>query len=168
MYFPAKDPPLELPQTSEPQELPTSIMSSECISALEQALSDSEARYLETQKQIQSLADGLQQIQQLLLQQQPTALPTPSPKNSNNIPQNPLHWAPQPALQIKFNRDHSKGQAFLHSCQTYILLCPESFSDNQIKIVWALSYMKLGRAAKWAACIFKQEEENEGHTKFLD
>ena len=63
-------------------------MSSECVSALEQALSNSEARYLKTQKQIQLLADGLQQIQQLLLQQQPIALPTPSPKNSDNTLQN--------------------------------------------------------------------------------
>ena len=28
--------------------------------------------------------------------------------------------------------------------------------------------MKSERAAKWAACIFKWEEENEGYTKFLD
>ena len=167
MYFPAKDPPLELPQASKPQELPTSIMSSEHVSALEQALSNSEARYLKTQKQIQSLADGLQQIQLLLLLQL-IALPAPSPKNSDKILQDLIHRAPLPALPNKFNRDHSKAQAFLCSCQTYILLCLESFSDDQIKIVWALSYMKLGRAAKWAACIFKWEEENEGYTKFLD
>ena len=124
--------------------------------------------YLETQKQIQSLADGLQHIQQLLLQQQPTALPTASPKNSDNTPQTLLHWAPPPALPSVFDGDCSKGQAFLCSCQTYILLCPESFSNDQMKIVWALSCMKLGRAAKWADRIFKWEEENEGYTKFLD
>ena len=28
--------------------------------------------------------------------------------------------------------------------------------------------MKLGRAAKWAAHIFKWEKENKGYTKFLD
>ena len=28
--------------------------------------------------------------------------------------------------------------------------------------------MKLGRAAKWASCIFKWKEENEDYTKFLD
>ena len=28
--------------------------------------------------------------------------------------------------------------------------------------------MKLGRAAKWAAHIFKWKEGNEGYTKFLD
>jgi hypothetical protein len=50
---------------------------------------------------------------------------------------------------------------------TYILLCPESFSNGQIKIIWVLSYMKSGRAAKWAACVFKWEEENVGDSKFL-
>ena len=44
VYFPAEDPPLDSPQTSEPWELPISIMSNECMSALEQALSDLEAR----------------------------------------------------------------------------------------------------------------------------
>ena len=168
VYFPAEDPPLELPQASEPQELPTSIMSSEHVSTLEQALSNSEARYLKTQKQIQSLADGLQQIQQPLLQQQPIALPNPSPKNSDNTLQNLICQAPPLALPNKFDGDCSKGQAFLCSCQTYILPCLESFSNNQMKIVWALPYMKLGRAGKWAAHIFKWEEENEGYTKFLD
>jgi hypothetical protein len=38
----------------------------------------------------------------------------------------------------------------------------------QTKIVWALSYMKARRAAKWAAQAFKWEEENKGYTKFLD
>ena len=143
-------------------------MSSECVSTLEQALSDSEARHLKTQKQMQLLADSLQQMQQQQLLQQPIALPAPSPKNSNNTPQNPISQAPLPALPSEFDGDCSKGQAFLYSCQTYILLCLESFSNNQMKIIWALSHMKSGRAAKWAACIFRWEEENEGYTKFLD
>ena len=76
--------------------------------------------------------------------------------------------SPLPALPSEFNRDCSKGQVLLHSCQIYILLCPESFSNDQITIIWALLYMKSGRVAKWAACIFKWEEKNEGYTKFLD
>ena len=50
----------------------------------------------------------------------------------------------------------------------YMLLCPDSFSNDQTKIIWALLYIKSGRAAKWAACVFKWEEDNEGYTKFLD
>ena len=41
--------------------------------------------------------------------------------------------------------------------------------DEQAKIVWAMSYMKAGRAAKWSACIFQWEEqlENVGYHKFV-
>jgi Retrotransposon gag protein len=64
--------------------------------------------------------------------------------------------------------DRSRGPTFLRFCQTYVRLCPDSFSDDQTRIIWALSYMKSGRAAKWAARIFKYEEDNEGCTRFLD
>jgi hypothetical protein len=58
--------------------------------------------------------------------------------------------------------------AFIWLCQTHIVLCSEFFPDNQTKIIWALSYIKAGRAAKWAAQVLKWGEENEGYTKFLD
>ena len=47
-------------------------------------------------------------------------------------------------------------------------LCPDSFPEEQTKITWALSYMKSGRAAKWAERIFYWEEKNPGYSKFLD
>jgi hypothetical protein len=50
----------------------------------------------------------------------------------------------------------------------YIRLCPDSFGSDQIKVSWAMSYMKSGRAAKWAARIFRWEEENPGRSHFLD
>jgi len=60
--------------------------------------------------------------------------------------------------------------AFLNSCQVYIRLCPNSFTDEQAKIVWAMSYMKAGRAAKWSTHVFRWEEqpENVGYHKFID
>jgi len=60
----------------------------------------------------------------------------------------------KPALLSEFNGDRTKGMAFLNSCQVYICLCPNSFTDEQAKIIWAMSYMKAGRAAKWSARIF--------------
>ena len=69
---------------------------------------------------------------------------------------------------MEYDGDHSKGLAFLTSCQTYIQLCLDSFPCDQTKITWALSYMKSGRAAKWAAGIFKWEEDHQGYSKFLD
>ena len=77
---------------------------------------------------------------------------------------------PKPATPAEFDGERKKGLTFLHSCQTYFRLCPEEFRDEQTKIVWAMSYMKSGRAAKWAARIFRWEElpENSGCPKFLD
>jgi hypothetical protein len=147
-------------------------MSNDHMTALEQALPASEARQIETQKQLEQLTNGFQQLQQLLLQQQLNSTPTllllpnnPTPCSiSPKLATRPLC----PALPNELDRDHSKGATFIRSCQTYIILCLESFSDNQTKIIWALSYMKARRATKWAAQVFKWEEENKGYTKFLD
>jgi len=58
---------------------------------------------------------------------------------------------------------------FLMSCRTYIRLCPEAFADEDTKIVWALSYMKSGRAGRWAAREFEYEAKSESKTlRFLD
>jgi len=144
-------------------------MSTERESALELALSESEARYIGTQKQIEQLMNGFHHLQQLVLQNQQTPLPFPQKTPiSDPSPTTTSRRAPPPALPNEFDGDRSKGQAFLRSCQTYVLLCPESFSDDHTKIIWALSYMKSGRAAKWAARVFKWEEENAGAHKFLD
>jgi hypothetical protein len=60
--------------------------------------------------------------------------------------------------------------AFLNSCQTYIKLCPKEFPNEQMKIVWAVFYMKSGRTQKWTARIFRweQQPENSDSTRFLD
>jgi len=50
----------------------------------------------------------------------------------------------KPALPSEFDGDRTKGMVFLNSCQVYIRLCPNSFTDKQAKIVWAMSYMKAG------------------------
>jgi hypothetical protein len=100
--------------------------------------------------------------------------PTPVVPASSDTPLNPEHAPrvrrPKPAVPSEFDGDRRKGLTFLHSCQTYIRLCPEEFRDEQTKIVWAMSYMKSGRAAKWTARIFRWEElpENSGFPKFLD
>ena len=67
-----------------------------------------------------------------------------------------------------YDGNHSKGQAFLTSCQTYIYLCPDSFLEEHIKITWALLYMKSGQAAKWVEQIFQWEEKHRGYSKFLN
>ena len=102
--------------------------------------------------------------------------PTPPPVvHTHNAPPSPepaqrKTRRPKPATPAEFDGERTKGLTFLHSCQTYIRLCPEEFRDEQTKIVWAMSYMKSGRAAKWTARIFRWEElpENLGYSKFVD
>ena len=131
--------------------------------ALEQALANSKAREEETRKQLDLLTHGFKQLEGLILEQrnsQKNVLP--------NIPAILLGWPLPPTLPTEFDGERSQGQAFLNSVQTYMCLCPDSFHSDQIKITWTLSYMKSGRAAKWAAWVFKWEEDNGGYSKFLD
>jgi hypothetical protein len=76
----------------------------------------------------------------------------------------------RPAVPPQFDGDRTKGTAILNSCQTYIRLCPKEFADEQTKIVWAMSYMKARRAAKWSARVFhwEQQPDNSESTWFLD
>ena len=134
----------------------------------EQVSSNSDATQSEMQKQIEQLINCFNHLNQAVLQlQQPSPSSPPQTPPKNPPPSTPSRRGPPPALPNEFDGDRSRGPAFLRSCQTYVLLCPESFSDDQTKIIWALSYMKSGRAAKWAARVFKWEEDNEA-AKFLD
>jgi Retrotransposon gag protein/Zinc knuckle len=132
-------------------------MDSDRISVLEKALSDMQAREAVTSTRFEQL---LAAISQNHSETPVTPSPAPSSKNRTVRPANPPD----------FDGDRSKGMAFLHSCQTYIRLCPREFADEQTKIVWAMSYMKSGRAQKWTARIFRWEgqPENADQTRFLD
>jgi len=41
------------------------------------------------------------------------------------------------------------------------------FEDDLTKIIWAMSYMKTGRANRWATGEFEQEAKT-GHLRFID
>jgi Retrotransposon gag protein/Zinc knuckle len=134
-------------------------MDEERVSALEQQLARFEAEKADLQDKLNVLYNHVT-----------------DPRNPN-----PLHPAlpivppkinriARPSTPLDFDGDRSKGVAFLNSCQTYIRLCADEFPDDQTKIVWAMSYMKTGRAQRWTARIFRWEqlEENENQSKFLD
>ena len=134
-------------------------MESERIIALEQALTEMQAKDAETQNKLDNLIHHL-----TVLTTQSTTATQPVEQTSQSPPTTPIpftaprHRGPAPALPSEFDGDRTKGLAFLTSCQIYIRLCPDNFSDEQAKIVWAMSYMKSGRAARWAARVFKWEE----------
>jgi len=56
----------------------------------------------------------------------------------------------KPAPPSDFDGDHTKGRAFLNSCELYIRLAPDRFPDEPSKVYWALTYMKSDRAYAFA------------------
>jgi len=61
-------------------------------------------------------------------------------------------WHIKPACPNEFGGDRMKGRAFLNSCELYIGLAPHQFVDEHVKIMWALSIMKSGQAARFVDC----------------
>jgi len=139
-------------------------MDSERIASLEQSLSELQARDVTTQQKLDTLITHITAI----TSQKSTPSQQPKPDTVSNARLVPSTRGPPPALPSEFDGDRTHGMAFLRSCQTYIRLCPDNFSNDQTKIVWTLSYMKAGRAAKWAARVFRWEEENPESYRFVD
>jgi hypothetical protein len=63
----------------------------------------------------------------------------------------------KPGIPSHFDGDRAQGRAFLTSCELYISLTQSDFVDEQVRIHWALSYFKGGRAASFAEHILWQE-----------
>ena len=128
---------------------------SDCILYLEQTIDD-----------LKSQGDVTKQLlQDILGQLGPTAPIGPAPMqklaSSNQQIETPVVTTTTPSARWKknhvkpstpadFDGDQAKGKAFLTSCHTYIWLCADSFKDNDTKIIWAMSFMKTGRASRWA------------------
>jgi len=93
--------------------------------------------------------------------------PTPTPTNSTSSTGRKTLL--RPSVPADFEGDQTKGKVFLTSCRIYIRLCPDAFTDDDTKIVWALSYMKSSRAGRWAAREFENEAKSETkHLRFFD
>jgi hypothetical protein len=63
----------------------------------------------------------------------------------------------KPGLPSNFDGDRAQGRAFLTSCELYISLTKSDFIEDQVRIHWALSYFKGGRAVNFAKRIIRQE-----------
>ena len=60
---------------------------------------------------------------------------------------------------LDFSGERHNGRVFLNSCSLYIHLALEQFHNEQEKILWALTFFKSGRVAKWSENIFRQEAD---------
>jgi len=157
VYSSTLNPSSALPETVISDKDLLHSMEGEWLATLEQALAEIQAKDANTQHKLDILISHIPQSKNLIPSTQIT-------------PITPKAYSLKPALLSEFDGDRTKGMAFLNSCQVYICLCPNSFTDEQAKIVWAMSYMKAGRAAKWSARLFQWEEqlENVGYHKFID
>ena len=113
---------------------------SDRVSTLEQTVAKLQAKDIENQNKLSLIFAAITR----LTQNTPNA-PTPILPPSADSPRT---RTARPATPLYFDGDCTKGTAFLNSCQTYIRLSPKEFPDDQAKIVWAMSYMKPGRAQK--------------------
>jgi hypothetical protein len=141
-------------------------MEDERISHVEQAVAIVQAEAFETRNKLDHIIATMNRLAQHIPE-----TPLPEPQVVTPKPADPPKFRrPKPATPPDFDGERTKGLAFLNSCQTYIRLCPEEFRDEQTQIVWAMSYMKTGRASKWTARVFKweQQPENSTSTRFLD
>lgn len=131
---------------------------SDWIFALEQALERMESRSDATHTLLQTF---MARFGEIPAAPSPKHIRRPSSRHSDTLA--PASTASRKKLSLKpsapsdFNGDRSKGKAFLTSCRTYIRLCPEAFEDEIQQVIWAMSYMKDGRAGRWAARQFETE-----------
>jgi len=74
----------------------------------------------------------------------------PAVANAVVAPFNPLNTTThqlKPVTPSELTGDHTKGCAFLNSCNLYIGLAPTQFANDQARIYWVLSFMKGNCAA---------------------
>src|SRR5436853_5840291 len=129
---------------------------SERVHNLEQAVAEMKSEIAASHKLFQSY------ISQQMGKTPPTEDPPPSPRRpasrlSDTTSAGQKKLSLKPSTPSEFGGDRAKGKAFLTSCRTYIRLCPEAFNNEVQQIVWAMSYMKTGRAGRWAAHEFELE-----------
>jgi len=112
-----------------------------------------------------ALTMQLQQLAQLVANPSLPAIPNippppvPSPPTSLSPTLMARRTRPKLSAPPDFSGECHNGRAFLNSCSLYIRLALEQFHDEQEKILWALTFFKDGRAAKWSENVFHQEAD---------
>ena len=140
------------------------------ITVLEQRLDGMDSKADATHKLLQTLMQSMG-VTAPTSSAPPTTKPPPprrnSSRHSDTTSAGRKKLSLKPSTPSEFDGDRTKGKAFLTSCRTYIRLCPEAFDDEVQQIIWAMSYMKAGRAGRWAAREFELEAE-KGKLRFRE
>jgi hypothetical protein len=66
----------------------------------------------------------------------------------------------KPVAPSEFDGCHHKGCAFLNSCELYMNLAPQQFTNKTSKVHWALPYMKAGRASLYVDQVLQYKAKN--------
>lgn len=137
--------------------------------SLEKSLEQMESNNEATHKVLTELLDKMNAAPPAAIPKQPTNTRRPNRHHSNTsiLSAGRKKLSLKPSTPSEFGGDHTKGKVFLMSCRTYIRLCPEAFEDEVQQIVWAMSYMKDGRAGRWAAREFESEAA-DGKLRFRE
>ena len=97
------------------------------LEVVEQALADSIAIEIETQKTLSLLTDGFQLLRELVQTHIPLCTPS---MDITPVWSTPTRQPLSPASPDEFDGDQTKGEIFLTSCQTYIQ--PRKVEDTGI------------------------------------
>jgi hypothetical protein len=124
VYFLADNSSLDIIRKQPLKTVPLLTMENKWIASLEQALSELQAQDVTTQKKLDTLINHITSLK--------PAEPIITPNFCLLFPK--IYILHLQTSSLEFNRDCSSRMAFLCSCQTYICLCPDNFSNNQIKL----------------------------------
>ena len=71
-----------------------------------------------------------------------------------------LKQTAEPAKPSEYDGNHANGHNFVQSCSLCLGVCASDFPDEQSQILWALFFMKTGRAATFATHAFTYKAKN--------
>ena len=156
----------------EPQaDSASSTSEDHCLEELESLVAALRIRLNSQQKhnekielQQEGISEQLKSISAALASAPPPISEAPTPEGSTNPRAQPLLPSTHPimvsamvaqplikaATPADFNGECDRGKAFMATCRTHICLNPGAFADDDTKIIWAMLYMKSGRASQWA------------------
>ena len=134
-----------------PSEMSEDVPSADTdrLSALESTVRDLVDQNVATLELLKTFLDKTNAAPPVATEKPPTNTRRPNSHHSDTpaSPAGRKKLSLRPSPPSIFGGDRTDGKVFLTSCRTYIRLCPEAFDDQEQQIVWAMSFMKDGRAA---------------------
>jgi hypothetical protein len=127
----------------------------------EEQFQQMEKRLNEQAEATRAMNETLNKFLAVMANQEATRNVAPPPTASSPPVTTPLKASHtsrvNPGSPSNFDGDRVQGCVFLTSCELYISLSQSDFVEDQVRIHWAPSYFKGGRAVTFAARVIWQE-----------